>query len=271
MALIIALVLASVMMVSALYLFKTGREYRFQQGKAIRELQAQFLAAGAMQHAELKVRYFPTELYDASEYSQGKNPYFDFTELTKTEYDNLDPIRRAEFASTEPYVHKAGPFNPGPRFISAGTLMTDNVAKWSRLQALDPADADAANFLSHATDWFGTDGWPMEEDGRTRVPNSDLYLWKYRYDLSNRNTIQPALTIATNTTVPAHLFDAAIHSDSPYAAMYEVTKLRVLSVAGQRRLNEEAVNFSVVATIWDPVTRQPYSHQMEKVLRVKRR
>ncbi len=271
MALIVALVLASVMMVTSLYLFKSGREYRSQLYHAVRDLQAQYLAMGAMQHAELKVRYFPTELYDASEYSLGKNPYFDFTELTPTEYANLDPIRRAEFSSVAPHVHLAGPFNPGPRFISAGELHVDPAARWGSLKSLDPADADPANFMSYATSWFGTEGWPKEEDGRTLVRNSDLYLWKYRSDLSNRNSIQPALALRRNTTVDWHHFDAPTHSDSPYEGMYEVTKLRVLSIAGQRRLNEEAINFSVVATIWDPTTNQPYSHRLEKVLRVKRR
>lgn len=269
MAIVIALVLSSVMLVSALYLYRAGREYRFQLHKSIRELQAQFLAAGAIQHAELKVRFFPTELYDASEYSQGKNPYFDFTELNNASYTALDPIRRAEYG-TSVHVHKAGPFNLGPRFITEGVLKTDDSVKWSQLSSLSANDYDPANFTGNAANWFGTDGWPKEEDGLTLVRNSDLYMWKYRQDLSNRNTIQPALCLNKNVTVDPYRFEAATDLGTPYEGMYEVTKLKVLSVAGQRRFNEEAVNFTVVATIWDPATNQPYSHRLEKVLRVKR-
>ncbi len=271
MALMIVLIIASVLMVSVLFLYKSGRQYKHQMSKAIFDLQAQYLAIGAIQHAELKVRYFPTELYDASEYSLGKNPYFDFTELDSTEYDALDPIRKAEYAISEPHIHKAGPFNEGPRFLSSGVLSADNYARWFQLQSLDPLDSDPANFASYAGNWFGKDGWPKEEDGVTLVRNSDLYLWKFRYDISNRNTIQPSLRLARTVGTDFKLFNAATDIGSPYDGMYEVTKLRVLSVAGQRRLNEEAVNFTVVATIWDPQTNQPYQQSQEKVLKVKRR
>ena len=47
---------------------------------SILDKQALLAARSAMQHFLLKAKLFPTELYDAVEISQGKNPLFNFTE-----------------------------------------------------------------------------------------------------------------------------------------------------------------------------------------------
>src|SRR5690349_12262397 len=49
----------------------------------IEKKQAEYLAKGAQQHALLKFRYLPTELYDAVAYSIGKNPCYDFGRALK--------------------------------------------------------------------------------------------------------------------------------------------------------------------------------------------
>lgn len=270
----ISLVISSILLLTSIFLFQTSKQNAKQVNYSIRDLQAYFLALGGMQHAELKVRYFPTELYDAVCYSLGRNPYFDFTELSDDEYNNLDQLKKQEYLSTTPHPRLAGNLNPGPRFISAGTISPDNNARWSTLVNLDPEDSDPSYFSQYETTWFRDSGWPREENGNL-VRNSDLYLWKYRYDISNRvvnsNPIQPALVLRLNTSVNPKRFDASVHSDCPYEGWYEVTKLTVLSIAGNRRLNEEAIKFSVQATVIDPITKQAFARTYEKTLRIKRK
>jgi predicted PurR-regulated permease PerM len=48
------------------------------------ERQAFFAARAAMQHFLLKAKLFPTELYDAVEFAQGKNPLCNFAEFEGT-------------------------------------------------------------------------------------------------------------------------------------------------------------------------------------------
>jgi|GEM_PF-1642537 len=268
MALIIVLILTSILMISSLSLFRAGKEYRNQIRKAVREVQAQYMAASALQHAELKVRYFPTELYDASEYSQGKNPYFDFTELTDTEYNNLAPERKGDYYENTPHFRRATQFNNGPRFISDGTISADSTLKWFHLTQLDTQDTDPALFPAAA--WFPTDGWPKEDDGKL-VLNSNLYLWKYRYDITNRDTVQPALACATSTTIDPLKFDISTDNGFPYNGFYEVVKMNVLSIEGQKRMNREAIQITAVGNIFDPITNERYSQRLQKVIRVNRR
>lgn len=269
MPIVLVLAMISILMVSVLGNYRTGQSHRNLLKRAELEFQAKNMAASALQHAELKIRYFPTELYDASEYSQGRNPFFDFSEISTTEYNNLAAIRKSEYkpSPTDPsnyYIHIAGPFNSGPRFLTEGTLSTDNGVKWFSLVGLDPLDSQPSNFSSKASLWFPT-GWP-KIDGQD-VPNSDLYLWKFLSDISTIASVQPALTCNRD---PA--FDIAVLNSLPYEAGYEVKSIQVVAVKEHRRLNEEAIKISAVGWAKDPSF--PYEVMymtMDKTLKVTRR
>lgn len=263
MAVLIVLVMASILLVSALSLLRSGREYRNQVTRSIRELQVQYMAAGAIQHAELKVRLFPTELYDASMYSLGKNPAFDFSEISPAERANLPLIRRNEYAPAAPCIRRANPYNPGPRFLSDGTLSTDNSMKWYKLDALDAADTSQG-----PTSWFPS-GWPSDENGP--VPNQDLYLWRFRHDITNNPNIQGNLNWNDAMVANPYTLDISSSNLFPYRASYEVVALNVISVAGQRRFNQEAVRMVVEASILDPQTGLSHDHRTEKIIKVSRR
>jgi len=263
MALIVVLILTTVLLITSMSLMRTGREYRNQVTKSIRELQVQYMAVGAIQHAELKVRLFPTELYDASMYSLGKNPSFDFSEITPTERSLLPDIRKNEYAPAAPCVRRANVYNPGPRFLTQGTLSADASAKWYMLDALDTSDMTAGQLS-----WFPA-GWPMEEG--VPVSNNDLYLWRFRSDITNLPSIQRDLNWNDSMISDPYRLDIAVSNLFPYRATYDVVSLRVLSVAGQRRFNQEAVRMVAEASIIDPQTGMSHDHRMEKIIKVSRR
>ena len=129
-AVALVLVLCSILLLTVASMFRTSREYNEHVKQDFRELQAYYMAVAAIQHAQLKVKFFPTELYDASEFSLGKNPMFDFTILSDTEYNNLAPLVRSEYSSVSPHFRKACLNNPGPRFISEGVPAADENEKW---------------------------------------------------------------------------------------------------------------------------------------------
>lgn len=66
---------------------------------SLRDQQAFFAARAAMQHFLLKARLFPTELYDAVEFKQGKNPYFDFTEFPFRNEDGQAAFQKVQSLS----------------------------------------------------------------------------------------------------------------------------------------------------------------------------
>jgi len=81
MALIIVLVFAVLLLVFFASMAFQHRSVAGRNKINLRDQQAFFAARAAMQHFLLKARLFPTELYDAVEFKQGKNPYFDFSEF----------------------------------------------------------------------------------------------------------------------------------------------------------------------------------------------
>lgn len=271
MAIIIVVILSGILMISAIALHQSSRGHRHFAEITKRDLQAYFMAVSAIQHAELKIRYFPTELYDAAALSLGKNPYFDFTALTPTEYGNLSDLRRQQYRPFPPHIHFSGPFNKGPRFISAGTLHpATHLDHWFRLSALDTADTDPSNFSGRAEDWFGGSGWPLNTQ-REKILNSDLYLWRFRRDISNLNTVQPALGWAAAQIQPEVTLDIATTDGGfPFQGVYGISDMQVMSIVGNRRLNEEAITITAVGSIVNPANGETVTHQIDRIVRVKR-
>jgi len=73
---------------------------RQQTATHLEGVQAQILARSAQQHFLLKFGLLPTELYDATSYSAGKNPFFDFS-------IDITAVNGNTFSS--PYSLTAGP------------------------------------------------------------------------------------------------------------------------------------------------------------------
>ncbi|MBU1108008.1 MAG: hypothetical protein KKB51_15150 [Candidatus Riflebacteria bacterium] len=264
-AIALVLVLSSILLLTSITLFRTGREYNAHVKNDFSELQAYYMAVSAIQHTQLKVKYFPTELYDASEFSLGKNPMFDFSILSNDEYDSLSPMVKSEYSSVSPHFRKASPNNSGPRFLSAGTMSTDNNEKWFQLNSLDSADANLVD-----SSWF-SDGWPKDKKFQP-IKNSDLYLWKYARDIANLKDIQPALSCdAGKVSANPNSLDVSSSNELPYEATYQIVDIRVISTTDQKRLNEEVVSFTGVGSIKVPVTGEIITYEINKKIKVRRK
>ncbi len=264
-AVVLVLVLSSILLLTAISLFKTSSQYNAHMKKDFGELQAYYMAVGAIQHTQLKVKYFPTELYDASEFSLGKNPMFDFTILSDDEYNALSPILKSEFSSVSPHFRKASVNNAGPRFLSAGALSDDATERWFQLKSLDPEDRDLTEGA-----WFPS-GWPKDKN-LNPVKNSDLYLWKYARDICNLNGIQPSLSCDNaKVTTSYDKLDVSSSNELPYEGTYQISEIKVLSTTDQKRLNEEVVSFTGVGSIKVPGTGEIVTYEITKKIKVRRK
>lgn len=256
--------MSSVLLLTSVYLLKSGSQYNSNIIKSFGKLQAYYMAVAAMQHAQLKVKYFPTELYDASEYSKGKNPMFDFTILSDSEYSSMSPIAKNEYSQTSPHFHKATMSNLGPRFISDGSLSTNALGKWFQLSSLDVKDSNTGQ-----ASWFPS-GWPKDKKLKS-VKNSDIYLWKYSRDITNIRSYQPALA-CDNTQVASNKgkLDITTSSKLPYEGTYEISEISVLSTKAQKRLNEEIVSFTGVGSIKLTSNGTPITCEITQRIKVRR-
>lgn len=174
----------------------------------LKVMQARLIAKSGVQHLLLKTKLFPIEFYDAFALAYARNPLFRFG------HEN------------------AGEANPGPRFVSNGIVVNDYICE------LDVQD----DFNSHppAPDWFSSCGFAGNQWPRIAgvpVNNSKLYLWKYLADVTNRNSIQPALSITTN--------------DNPFDAVYEVVSVELLGQKDYQNYLEDTIRIVVNGTIID--------------------
>lgn len=82
MAIPIVLIFATIMGIVSLFLFKSAKNYNRQNLTSFAQLQSYFVARAGVEHAMLKIKYLNRELYDAICLSQGRNPLFDFSQIT---------------------------------------------------------------------------------------------------------------------------------------------------------------------------------------------
>ncbi len=89
------LIFAAVLAILGFFLLRNSRQQNRQNQTSFNQLQAHFVARAGLEHALLKVKYLPRELYDAACLAQGRNPLYDFSK-------GIDGI---------------SPQNPGPIFL----------------------------------------------------------------------------------------------------------------------------------------------------------
>lgn len=101
MAIPLVLVFATVLGLLSTYIIKNTQQYNRSNVTSYAQLQAHFVARAGIEHAMLKIKFLHRELYDAICLAQGRNPLFDFTQIT-----SLD--------SPEDAISQ---YNPGPIFL----------------------------------------------------------------------------------------------------------------------------------------------------------
>jgi hypothetical protein len=214
---------------------------------SIQEKQSYFAARAAMQHFLVKAKLFPTELYDAVEFKQGKNPLCNFVEFEGTDHKGrnvfepmkedpkvyvrvypqreLDADRKAKYfylpvPGKDAFIRLGSYYNPDYRFLAPGLAVSDLDDRYLRPQTPTP-DLKADKFLK----FFVRDCTNMEKDG---------------------GHLQPALEM----TAPGKInkikdFDISVEDGYPYSMSYQVLDVNIQSIKGLRKYGEEAIEVLV--------------------------
>ena len=213
----------------------------------IQERQAFFAARAAMQHFLLKAKLFPTELYDAVEFAQGKNPLCNFTEfdgLTESGQNAFEPLgSRAELyvrvlptreldSDKKPkyfyypipgknaFVRLGSFHNPDYRLLAPGLAAPDPDTRYIKPEAPE-AELKPAKYLKY----YIRDCCNMTYEGTRLQP--------------------PAEMVADKTIKDINDFDIATSDGYPYTMNYRVNEVKIQSIKGLRKYGEEAIEVSV--------------------------
>lgn len=213
----------------------------------IQERQAFFAARAAMQHFLLKAKLFPTELYDAVEFAQGKNPLCNFTEfdgLTEGGQNAFEPLgTRAElFVRVLPA--RELDINKQPKYFY---YPIPGKNAFIRLGSFHNPD-----YRYLAPNLASTD--PDERYLKPAAPQASLkpdkYLQYYIRDCCNMSfdgtRLQPPLEMVTDKTIKnINDFDAVTSDGYPYTMNYRVSEVKIQSIKGLRKYGEEAIEVCV--------------------------
>ncbi len=240
----------------------------------LRDQQAFFAARAAMQHFLLKARLFPTELYDAVEFKQGKNPYLDFSEFPYRTEDNkpafqeipscsgvykriipveADASGRIRFfyiplkmAGSEPeaMLRIASHYNPNYRYLSPGLAPAALPDKYispdnSKNEAYHPG-----KFLSY-------------------------FFRDCSNDLVDGQILQPMLKTEKAPGIETEQSWSINDEGYPYTMNYSVRSVEIRAIQGLRRYNEEAIEIQCHGDIID-FQEQPASKELQQVRKITR-
>lgn len=213
----------------------------------IRREQAFFAAQAAIQHFLLKSRYFPTELYDAVEFVQGKNPLANFSEFPSTTDDGRQAFetygpRNDLFVRIlpEPELDMQGnpryfyhPLSGKDAFIRLGSYRNPDY----RFLIEGIVDTSAGNKY--------TTPRPLDSS-----LNGNKYLQYFIRDCTNMTIngtrLQPALEMVIAPGISSiNNWDLAVEEGYPYTLDYMVSRVEIQSIEGLRRYGEEAIQISV--------------------------
>ncbi|MFZ5949886.1 MAG: hypothetical protein ACOYXC_04235, partial [Candidatus Rifleibacteriota bacterium] len=212
----------------------------------IQERQAFFAARGAIQHFLVKAKFFPTELYDAVEFSQGKNPLCNFTEFdgdiagnpafeamaTRPDvYVRIRPERELDMHNKPKYFYlplpnvnafvQLGSFhNPDYRFLAPGLATDDPESRYIRPKAPDAA-LKPDKFLRY----FVRDCTNMVIDGTRLQPPLEMVIDKKIKKITD--------------------WDVGTSEGYPYTMSYRVDQVKIQSIKGLRKYGEEAIEIVV--------------------------
>lgn len=127
MAIPLVLVFATALGIVATYLIKNTMQYNRANVTSFAQLQAHFAARAGIEHALLKIKFMHRELYDAICLAQGRNPLFDFTQIT-----DLDAPETA-IKSYNPgpiYLYRNGQFSPNRLFTPGFSIGGGTERQW---------------------------------------------------------------------------------------------------------------------------------------------
>lgn len=127
MAIPLVLIFATALGIVATYIIKSTMHYNRANVTSFAQLQAHFIARAGIEHAMLKIKYLHRELYDAICLAQGRNPLFDFTQVT----DLNSPESAIKSYNPGPiYLYRSGQFNPTRLFTPGFSISGGTERQW---------------------------------------------------------------------------------------------------------------------------------------------
>jgi hypothetical protein len=255
-AIVLALVVSFVMLVMFLALNMRQSTTAAHNKLTLQDRQATFAARAAMQHFLLKIKLFPTELYDAVELFQGKNPMCDFTEFDQKNEMNEDVFSEYLIPGKKPVYIRVWPtkeydimnqpkyfYHPIPgknAFIRLGSFNNPDY----RFLLKNSASSDPKNkYLVPAMPATSL--------------KADKYLKYFIRDITNQKTstgtvIQPTLEMTIDADVKKiREFDIAKSNGYPYTLNYFVSDVKIQTIEGLRKYGEEAIEVVLEGIVTD--------------------
>lgn len=239
----------------------------------LQERQALFAARAAMQHFLLKIKLFPTELYDAVELAQGKNPIFDFSEFEAKNETNDNTFVSYSIPGKESVYIRVLPskeydmygqpkyfYHPLPgkdAFIRLGSFTNPDY----RFLLKNSASSDPEKrYLNPVA--------PPKE------LKADKYLQYFIRDCTNQSllsaNLQPVLDMTINSEISKIKdFDIAQNDGYPYTMNYNVSEVKIQSIQGLRKYGEEALEITVegIATNFQGKSKSQTHKRIQKITR----
>ncbi len=273
MAIVLALIVSFVLLVLFMALNMRQSSTAAHNKLTLQDRQSMFAARAAMQHFLLKIKLFPTELYDAVELLQGKNPMCDFTEFDLKNDQNNDmfeeysipnkkkvfirvwPSREYDISNQPKYFYhmipgkealiKLGSFNnPDYRFLLKGSASSDPKNRY--VVPSPPAPELKAN----------------------------KYLDYYIRDITNlkmlSGVIQPKLEMTIDEKInKISEFDITKSDGHPYTLSYFVSDVKIQTIEGLRKYGEEAIEITLEGSVTDfqGKTRNQVHKRVQKITR----
>jgi len=282
MAIVIALFFAFSMMIMFVGLLTMNRQTAGHNRAALQQAQAYFAARAALQHFMMKAKLCPTELYDAVEFTQGKNPLFDFSEFpsvynganafapytTNSEIHirvlpqkELDSKQKPKWfyrrlpGRNDVFIRVGSPFLPEFRFIAPNVVNTDANKKFTEPNAAAYASYDPERYLKYYI-----------QDCTNKPVNSKL--------LQPRLVMNKAQAVATirDWSIDRYFSDFEKVSGPeryPYSMFYEVKAVSLGHMKDLRRYNEEAIEIQVIGSIVD-FQGKTFTQEQKKVQKITR-
>jgi hypothetical protein len=256
-ALIIALVFSFCMMIVVGAMVFRQTSTSSHNKLTLLNKQAFFAARSAMQHFLLKAKLFPTELYDAVEIAQGKNPLFNFTEFP-SEYPDGREAFEESLDRANLYIKKVYPPNINTELTPEGKpryyyIKLPSKNSFLRLASYHNPDYRflAPNLAKSSQNQKYTE--PNEPNSEY---NASKYLTYYYRDCTNypidNKSIQPNLEIIkANGIKNPNKFDIAVEDGYPYTLRYSVADVRVQAIQDMKKYGEEAIEITVEGSATD--------------------
>lgn len=219
----------------------------------IDERQSFFAARAAMQHFLLKVKLFPTELYDAVELAQGKNPLCTFaefegaTESGESAFEQMS-TRPDLYVRVFPEREPVSDENPQPKYFYS-PIPGKNA--FVRLGSYHNPDY---RYLAPGLAKSEPEVRYIKPNPPPASAKPDKYLTYYIRDCSNMLVdgmrMQPLLEVVLSPDVKnINEWDAATQDGYPYTMSYKVTEVKIQSIKDLRKYGEEAIEVSVEGAV----------------------